>query len=130
MSANKKTVVKRRGAFYATALLNVTYTFNNFFVTLTTLGGDVLLQKSPRMLGFNGKRRGTPAAMQATVAEVVRLAKERFGVEAINIFLRGPGIGRDTSPRIAKEAGMEVRHIEGDISVPHNGTRPPKRRRV
>lgn len=111
------------------AVAHVKSTFNNTLVSVTTPEGDVLLRCSSGKLGFKGARKGTPfAATQIGLT----LAKEMapFGVKTIEVNLQGPGSGRDSVVRAFQSAGIAVTVLRDVTPLPHNGCRPPKKRRV
>jgi small subunit ribosomal protein S11 len=104
-------------------------TFNNTIVTVTDLNGDVLGWASAGSVGFKGTKKGTPFAAQLAAEAVARRASDQ-GMKRINVFVKGPGSGRETAIRAIGTAGMSVASIKDTTAVPHNGCRPPKRRRV
>lgn len=107
----------------------VTATFNNTIVTLTDEAGKVLLTGSAGKSGFKGTRKATPYAATTAVERVARLAKER-GMSEVEVYIKGPGPGRDASLRALRGAGMSMSLIADVTPIPHNGVRPKKRRRV
>jgi small subunit ribosomal protein S11 len=104
-------------------------TFNNTIVTVTDLNGDVLGWASAGSVGFKGTKKGTPFAAQLAAESVGRRASDQ-GMKRINVFVKGPGSGRETAIRAMGTTGMMVASIKDTTAVPHNGCRPPKRRRV
>ena len=111
------------------AVVHVTSTFNNTLVSITTLDGDVLLRSSSGRLGFKGSRKGTPFAASQIATN---LAKEMavMGVKNVEINLQGPGSGRDSVVRALQSAGIHISVLRDVTPLPHNGCRPPKKRRV
>lgn len=111
------------------AVVHVTSTFNNTLVSITTLDGDVLLRSSAGRLGFKGSRKGTPFAASQIATN---LAKEMavMGVKKVEINLQGPGSGRDSVVRALQSAGIHISVLRDVTPLPHNGCRPPKKRRV
>lgn len=107
----------------------VAATFNNTIVTITDLAGNVLSWASAGRAGFKGSRKGTPFAAQMAATQAVTLAKEH-GVRSVDVRVQGPGAGRESSIRALSASGLEVRSIKDVTPIPHNGCRPPKRRRV
>ena len=110
-------------------VVHVKSTFNNTLVTVTTTTGDVLLRGSSGKLGFKGSRKGTPfAASQITAA----LAKDMhvFGVKNVEVNLQGAGSGRDSVVRALQASGLHISLLRDVTPLPHNGCRPPKKRRV
>ena len=115
---------------------NVTYgvahiksSFNNTHVTITDQDGNVLAWASAGNVGFKGSRKSTPYAAQTAAESCARKAMEH-GVRKVDVLVKGPGSGRETAIRSIQNAGIEVTGIKDVTPVPHNGCRPPKRRRV
>ena len=105
-------------------------TFGNTIITISTRSGDVLLQKSAGAMGFKGSRKGTPFAAQQAAEVAAREAIDRFGMKRVNVYLSGPGAGREQALRSLHNKGLTVELIEDTTSIPHNGCRPRKKRRV
>jgi small subunit ribosomal protein S11 len=104
-------------------------TFNNTIVTITDVQGNVVSWGSAGAQGFKGSRKSTPYAAQVTAEGTARRAMEH-GMRSIEVFVRGPGSGREAAIRSLQAAGLEVTAITDVTPIPHNGCRPPKRRRV
>jgi len=104
-------------------------TFNNTIVTLTDPNGNVLSWGSAGAQGFKGSRKSTPYAAQVTAESAARKAMEH-GLKQIDVFVKGPGFGREAAIRSLQAAGLSVTSITDVTPIPHNGCRPPKRRRV
>jgi small subunit ribosomal protein S11 len=104
-------------------------TFNNTIVTLTDRQGNVLSWASGGNVGFKGTRKSTPYAAQMSAAQAAKLAQDH-GVVEIDVVVRGPGPGRESAIRSLQAAGLQVNVIQDATPIPHNGCRPPKRRRV
>ena len=104
-------------------------TFNNTIVTITDLDGNTLSWASAGNVGFKGSRKSTPFAAQLAAEQAARRAQEH-GVRKVDVFVKGPGSGRETAIRSLQAAGLEIQGIQDVTPVPHNGCRPPKRRRV
>jgi small subunit ribosomal protein S11 len=104
-------------------------TFNNVIVTLTDGGGNVIAWGSSGTAGFKGSRKGTPFAAQLAAEQAARRAKE-YGLRQVEVYVRGPGSGREAAIRSLQIAGLNVTGIRDVTPVPHNGCRAPKRRRV
>jgi small subunit ribosomal protein S11 len=104
-------------------------TFNNVIVTLTDGGGNVIAWGSSGTAGFKGSRKGTPFAAQLAAEQAARRAKD-YGLRQVEVFVRGPGSGREAAIRSLQIAGLSVTGIRDVTPVPHNGCRAPKRRRV
>jgi len=103
--------------------------FNNTIVTITDQVGNTLSWKSSGSLGFRGSRKGTPFAAQQAASTAANMARDH-GVRAVDVRVSGPGSGRESAIRALAAAGIEVRTIRDVTPIPHNGCRPPKRRRV
>ena len=103
--------------------------FNNTIVTITDSEGNVLSWKSSGSLGFRGSRKGTPFAAQQAAMNAANMAREH-GLRSVEVRVSGPGSGRESAIRALAAAGIEVRNIKDVTPIPHNGCRPPKRRRV
>ena len=103
--------------------------FNNTIVTITDLGGNALSWASSGGLGFRGSRKSTPFAAQ-TAAETAAKAAMEHGLKTVEVYVKGPGSGREAAIRALQAAGLEVTMIKDVTPIPHNGCRPPKRRRV
>ena len=104
-------------------------TFNNSIVTLTDAVGNALSWSSAGALGFRGSRKSTPFAAQMAAETAAKVAMEH-GLKSIEVYVKGPGAGREAAIRSLQAAGLEVTLIKDVTPIPHNGCRPPKRRRV
>ena len=104
-------------------------TFNNTIVTLTDVNGNALSWASAGEMGFRGSRKSTPYAAQ-TAAEIAAKAAMEHGLKTVEVFVKGPGQGRESAIRALQTAGLEIVSIKDVTPIPHNGCRPPKRRRV
>ncbi|HEV2601657.1 MAG TPA: 30S ribosomal protein S11 [Candidatus Babeliales bacterium] len=127
MAYKKKIKKAKRRVDVATVC--VSSSFNNTVVSVTTVEGDVLLRGSSGALGFKGARKGTPFAASQIVTH---LSKEMvvLGIRTVSINLKGPGAGRDSVIRALKASGFGISMLRDVTPLPHNGTRPPKKRRV
>ncbi len=105
-------------------------TFNNTIITITDLQGNTLCWGSAGSAGFKGSRKSTPFAAQLAARSVASTAKSDFNVREVDIFVKGPGPGRESSIRSLQAAGLTVVSITDITPLPHNGCRPPKKRRV
>ena len=103
--------------------------FGNTKITITDVKGNAVCWSSAGALGFKGSRKGTPFAAQMTAEDVAKKAMEA-GVKSVDVFLKGPGAGREPSIRAVANAGLKVSSMRDVTPVPHNGCRPPKRRRI
>lgn len=104
--------------------------FNNTIVTVTDLNGNTLAWASSGSVGFKGSRKSTPFAAQLAAQNVANAARNDFNMQEVNVFVKGPGPGRESSIRSLQAAGLTVTSITDVTPLPHNGCRPPKRRRV
>lgn len=104
-------------------------TFNNTIVTVTDAGGDVLSWASSGSVGFKGTKKGTPFAARLAAEAAARKALE-YGMRRVDVYVKGPGSGRETAIRSLQTAGLEISSIRDITPVPHNGCRPPRRRRI
>lgn len=104
-------------------------TFNNTIVTITDPTGNVIAWSSAGSLGFKGSRKGTPFAAQMASEAAAKRAME-MGLKQVEVYVKGPGAGRETAIRALQAVGLEITLIKDVTPVPHNGCRPPKRRRV
>ena len=109
--------------------VHIRSSFNNTIVTLTYLNGNALAWASAGEMGFKGSRKSTPYAAQ-TAAETAAKAAMEHGLKTVEVYVKGPGAGREAAIRALQAAGLEVNMIKDVTPIPHNGCRPPKRRRV
>ncbi|MGN1451683.1 MAG: 30S ribosomal protein S11 [Eubacteriales bacterium] len=103
--------------------------FNNTIVTITDLAGNAVSWASAGGLGFKGSRKSTPFAAQSTAEAAAKTAVD-YGMKTVEVYVKGPGQGRESAIRALQSAGLEVCMIKDVTPIPHNGCRPPKRRRV
>ena len=125
----KQVVRRRRERKNVENGAHIQSTFNNTIVTITDLQGNALSWASAGGLGFRGSRKSTPFAAQ-TAADVAAKAAMEHGLKTVEVFVKGPGAGREAAIRALQAAGLEVKLIKDVTPIPHNGCRPPKRRRV
>ena len=125
----KKQFKKKERKHVPHAIAHVTASFNNTLVTIADLDGRVLSWKSSGSLGFRGSRKGTPFAAQQAAMNAANMARDH-GVRAVEVRVSGPGSGRESAIRALQAAGVEIKSIRDVTPIPHNGCRPPKRRRV
>lgn len=107
----------------------ISATFNNTLVAITDATGNVLSWSSAGRIGFKGSRKGTPFAAQVAAQNAAQLASEH-GVRSVDVRVNGPGAGRESAIRALAASGLDIRSIKDVTPIPHNGCRPPKRRRV
>ena len=120
---------KKDKANSVTGIVHIQSTFNNTIITITNLVGDTISWASAGSSGFKGARKGTPFAAQ-TAAEKAALAALSNGMKNVEVIVKGQGSGRETAIRALQTTGFEILSIQDVTAVPHNGCRPPKRRRV
>jgi small subunit ribosomal protein S11 len=111
------------------AIVHIKATFNNTLVTITDPNGDTLCWASSGTVGFKGSRKSTPFAAQRA-AEVSAGAASKFGVKEVEVKVKGPGSGRESAITAIQASGLSIKAIEDVTPLPHNGCRPPKKRRV
>ena len=112
-----------------TGVAHISATFNNTIVSITDVSGNVVAWSSAGTCGFKGSRKSTPFAAQLAAEEAARRAQEH-GVRSVAVFVKGPGAGRESALRALQTAGFKITLIRDVTPIPHNGCRPPKRRRV
>ena len=120
---------KRERKNVAYGVAHIKSSFNNTIVSITDMEGNVLAWASAGNVGFKGSRKSTPFAAQLAAEQCARRAMEH-GVRKVDVLVKGPGSGRETAIRSLQATGLEVGSIQDMTPVPHNGCRPPKRRRV
>lgn len=113
----------------ATGIAHVRSTFNNTIITITDVQGNTISSCSSGARGFKGSRKSTPFAAQIAAEQAARAAQDH-GMRAVAVFVKGPGAGRESALRAFQSAGLRVTLIRDVTAIPHNGCRPPKRRRV
>ncbi len=127
--AQKKRGGKKVKRNIVSGAAHIQTTFNNTIVTITDPNGGVIAWSSAGSLGFKGSRKSTPFAAQIASEAAAKKAKE-MGLKQVDVYVKGPGSGRETAIRALQAAGLEITMIKDVTPVPHNGCRPPKRRRV
>ena len=128
--ATKKVVKRRRERkVVEKGAVHIRSSFNNTMVTITDLEGNALSWASSGGRGFRGSRKSPPFAAQ-TAAETAAAAAQEYGLKTVEVYVKGPGQGREAAIRALQTAGLEVVMIKDVTPIPHNGCRPPKRRRV
>ena len=129
VKAVRKTGKKKEKRNITEGVAHIQSTFNNTIVTITDLSGNVIAWSSSGLQGFKGSRKSTPFAAQMAAEDVVRKAKEQ-GMRKVQVYIKGPGAGRESALRSLQLAGLTITMFRDVTPVPHNGCRPPKRRRV
>lgn len=125
----RRTGKKKEKKNIAEGIAHIQSTFNNTIVTITDLSGNVIAWSSAGIQGFKGSRKSTPFAAQLAAEDAVKKAKEH-GLRSIQVYVKGPGSGRESALRSLQLAGLNITVIRDVTPIPHNGCRPPKRRRV
>ena len=125
----RKSAIRKDKSNLRNGVVHIQSTFNNTIVTITNVNGDTVSWASAGSSGFKGARKSTPFAAQ-TAAEKAALEAASIGIKSVDILVKGQGSGRETAIRAIEGAGLEITSIQDITSVPHNGCRPPKRRRV
>lgn len=123
------TKVKKEKRVAAKGIANIQSTFNNTLITITDNNGNVLAWSSAGSNGFKGSRKGTPFAAQVA-AEVAAKKAMEYGVKSVDVYIKGPGAGRESALRSIQATGLNITLLKDVTPIPHNGCRPPKRRRV
>ncbi|MFQ5665135.1 MAG: 30S ribosomal protein S11 [Candidatus Binatia bacterium] len=130
-AADKAVTAKRRKAkkMVSEGVVHIHSTFNNTIITITDPAGNVVAWSSSGSVGFKGSRKGTPFAAQLAAEAAAKKAMD-YGLRAVQVYVKGPGAGRESALRSLQAAGFAVSLIKDVTPIPHNGCRPPKRRRV
>jgi small subunit ribosomal protein S11 len=125
----KRTTKKKVKKNIPVGIAHIKATFNNTIITFTDMTGNVISWATSGMAGFKGSRKSTPFAAQIAAESAARKAQEN-GMRSVGILIKGPGSGRESAMRAINSAGFKVTFIRDITPIPHNGCRPPKRRRV
>ncbi len=128
MAAPRKTKKKVKRVV-ASGIVHIQSTFNNTIVTITDDDGNVVIWSSAGIKGFKGSKKGTPFAAQLAAEDAARKAMD-LGMKSIVIYVKGPGAGRESAIRAIQGTGIKILAIKDVTPIPHNGCRPPKKRRV
>ena len=129
MAKNVRSNKRKEKKHVESGAAHIRSTFNNTIVTITDAEGNALSWASAGGLGFRGSRKSTPFAAQMAAEQAAKAAMEH-GLRQVEVFVKGPGSGREAAIRALQAAGLEVNSIKGVTPIPHNGCRPAKRRRV
>ncbi|MDO5606984.1 MAG: 30S ribosomal protein S11 [Capnocytophaga sp.] len=127
--SNAKVSKKRKVIIESVGEAHVSATFNNIIISLTNKKGDVISWSSAGKMGFRGSKKNTPYAAQVAAEDASKVALDA-GLKKVKVYVKGPGNGRESAIRTIHNAGIEVTEIIDVTPLPHNGCRPPKRRRV
>jgi len=125
----KKGAKKKEKRIVPSGVACIQASFNNTVVTIADMEGNVICWSSAGSLGFKGSRKGTPFAAQVAAQNAAQLAQEH-GVRSVDVRVKGPGAGRESAIRALAASGLDIKSIKDVTPIPHNGCRPPKRRRV
>jgi small subunit ribosomal protein S11 len=128
-TGKKKVFKKKEKKMVLSGVCHIQATFNNTIVSITDIQGNLVCWSSAGSLGFKGSRKGTPFAAQQASQTAANAARE-CGMKSVEVRVKGPGSGRESAIRALQAAGLEVKSIRDVTPIPHNGCRPPKRRRV
>ncbi len=129
MAKQTKAVKKKVVKVEASGEAHISATFNNIIISLTNMSGQVISWASAGKMGFKGSKKNTPYAAQMAASECSKTAYD-MGLRKVKVFVKGPGSGRESAIRTLHGAGIEVSEIVDLTPIPHNGCRPPKRRRI
>ena len=129
MAAQKVVKKRRERKNVEKGAAHIRATFNNTIVTITDMAGNAISWASAGELGFKGSRKSTPYAAQTAAEQAARLAVDH-GMKTVEVYVKGPGAGRESAIRALQTAGLNITLIRDVTPIPHNGCRPPKRRRV
>ncbi len=121
---------KRERRVVPHGLVCIQATFNNTLVTITDPDGRAVCWSSAGSVGFKGSRKGTPYAAQQASLAAASVARDQYGMKSVEVRVKGPGSGRESAVRALASAGLHINNIKDVTPIPHNGCRPPKRRRV
>jgi small subunit ribosomal protein S11 len=125
----KKTGKKKARKFVEQGIVNIQATFNNTIITISDNNGNVIAWSSGGMKGFKGTRKGTPFAAQIAAEDAAKKAAT-VGMKSVSVYVKGPGPGREPAIRSLQASGLKITFIRDVTPIPHNGCRPPGRRRV
>ena len=129
MATPKKKTKKKEKKNIARGIVHIQATFNNTIVTITDVNGNAISSASAGSLNFRGARKSTPYAAQITSESAAKKAMEH-GLKIVEVRVKGPGVGRESAIRALQASGLKINVIKDVTPIPHNGCRPPKRRRV
>ncbi|MDD5618061.1 MAG: 30S ribosomal protein S11 [Candidatus Omnitrophica bacterium] len=127
--AEKKKKKKKIFTNISNGVVHILATFNNTVITITDLSGNVVCWSTPGIVGYTGSKRSTPFAAQMAATDAAKKALS-IGMQSVEVRVKGPGSGRESAIRAIQAAGLNVKIIKDVTPIPHNGCRPPKRRRV
>jgi len=129
-STKKRTIRRKDRRTVTHGIAHIQATFNNTLISISDLEGKILTQSSAGAQGFRGSRKSTPFAASQAAHTAAGIARDQYGMKYCDVRVKGPGSGREAAIRSLQAAGLEVKSIRDVTPIPHNGCRPPKRRRV
>ena len=129
MAKGKEKATKRKVVVEATGQIHIKASFNNIIISITNNKGEVISWSSAGKMGFRGSKKNTPYAALTAASDCAKVAYD-LGMRKAEVFVKGPGSGRESAIRTIQNSGIEVTMIKDVTPLPHNGCRPPKRRRV
>lgn len=129
MATGKKVTKKRKVVVDASGEVHIKATFNNIIISICNSAGQVISWSSAGKMGFRGSKKNTPYAAQTASFDCAKVAAD-LGLKKVDVYVKGPGSGRESAIRTLQSAGLEVAIIKDVTPMPHNGCRPPKKRRV
>ena len=129
-AGKKKSSKKKEKRTILHGIVHIKSSFNNTMISITDQDGNVLASASSGMQGFRGSRKSTPFASSQAGHTAANKARDQFGMRSCEVWVKGPGAGRESAVRSIQASGIEIKSIRDVTPIPHNGCRPPKRRRV
>jgi small subunit ribosomal protein S11 len=129
MATKEKAKKKKLAKGITSGIAHIQASFNNTIITITDKEGNVLVWSTPGIVGYGGSKKATPFAAQIAAADAARKAKE-VGLKEVDVYVKGPGFGRESAIRALQAAGLTITSIKDITPIPHNGCRPKKKRRV
>jgi len=129
MSTKERIKKKKLAKGITAGVAHIQASFNNTIVTITDKQGNTLVWSAPGVVGYSGSKKSTPFAAQVAASDAARKAKE-IGLKEVEVYVKGPGFGRESAIRALQAAGLNVTSIKDVTPIPHNGCRPKKKRRV
>ncbi len=125
-----KTRKKKSKGSIAEGVMHIVSSFNNTIISCTDMQGNVIAWSTSGASGYRGSKKSTPFAAQVAMEKVATIAQKEYGMKLVTVLARGPGSGRESSIRVLINLGFKISAIKDNTGIPHNGCRPPKRRRV
>jgi len=129
MATKEKAKKKKIARGITSGIAHIQASFNNTIITITDKEGNILVWSTPGIVGYGGSKKATPFAAQIAAADAARKAKE-VGIKDVDVYVKGPGFGRESAIRALQAAGLVITSIKDITPIPHNGCRPKKKRRV